>query len=181
MIIDIGLVLFAGLGFWLGYTKGIVRTLFAVVFYAIAVLLTLALSPWIMNLFIWAFKADRTFALIFGTIFTLVILIFLLHWMLKSVEKYLKKSRLGAYSKSLGGVVLMIVSMITFSFLIWSIVQVGWIGTTTKEKSYSYAILEQVPIRTGSFMAEFKPLFRRYWELMDKTMKEGNTPAPESQ
>jgi hypothetical protein len=74
-----------------------VRILFFIVFYAIAFLLTLALSPWIMNLMIWAFKADPTFALIFGTIFTLIILIFLLHWLLKSVEKQIKKSRMGAY------------------------------------------------------------------------------------
>jgi hypothetical protein len=96
---------------------------------------------------------------------------------LKSVEKYLKKSRLGAYSKSLGGVVLMFVSMLVYSFLIWSTVQFGWIGPTIKERSYSYSILEQIPVRTGSFFTEFKPLFSRYWELMDKTMKEGNTPG----
>jgi hypothetical protein len=45
-----------------------------------------------------------------------------------------------------------------------------------KTKSYSYPVLEQVPIKTKSFIAEFKPLFRRYWELMEKTMHEGNTP-----
>lgn len=181
MIIDIGLVLFAGLGFWLGYTKGIVRILFFVVFYAIAILLTLALSPLIMNLMIWAFKADPTFALIFGTIFTLLILIFLLHWLLKSVEKYIKKSRMGAYSKSLGGVVMMIISMFVFSFLLWTAVHYNWVGSNTKEKSYSYPVLEKIPTGTGSFLAEFKPLFRRYWELMDNTMKEGNRPTPESQ
>jgi uncharacterized membrane protein required for colicin V production len=176
MIIDIALVLFAGAGFWLGYTKGIVRTLFFVVFYTIALLLTLAISPWVMDLSIRWFNADKMFALIFGTIITLVILIFLLHWMLKSVEKYLKKSKLGAYSKSFGGVIMMVVSMLVYSFLIWAIVQFGWIGTEVKTKSYSYPIIEKVPVSTQNFMAEFKPLFRRYWELMEKTMHEGNTP-----
>jgi hypothetical protein len=93
MIIDIGLILFAGAGFWLGYTKGLGQVLFVVVFYTIALLLTLALSPWIMDLIIRWFKADRMFALIFGSIFTMIILVFLLHWMLKSVEKYLKKKQ----------------------------------------------------------------------------------------
>lgn len=180
MIIDIGLVLFAGLGFWLGYSKGIVRILFVIVLYAIALLLTLALSPWIMDFMIWAFKADRTFALIFGTIFTMLILILLLHWLLKSVEKYLKKSKMGAYSKSLGGVVMMIVSMFLYSFLLWGIVQFNGNNTNTTSKSYSYSVLEKIPVGTNSFFAEFKPLFRRYWELMDKTMKEGNTPSTES-
>jgi|GEM_PF-1270370 len=175
MIIDIGLILFAGAGFWLGYTKGLVRVLFFVVFYAIALLLTLALSPLIMDLMIRWFKADKTFALIFGTIFTMIILILLLHWMLKSVEKYLKKSRFGAYSKSFGGVVMMLVSMTVYSFLIWMVVQFGWMGDTTKTKSYSYPVVEQVPVKTKSFLLEFKPLFSRYWELMEKTMHEGNT------
>ena len=176
MIIDIALVLFAAAGFWLGYTKGIVRTLFFVVLYTIAVLLTLALSPLVMDLSVRWFKAGKVFALIFGTILTLLILIFLLHWLLKSVEKYLTKSKLGAYSKSFGGVIMMLVSMVVFSFLIWGIVQFGWIGTEVKTKSYSYPIVEKVPVSTKNFLAEFKPLFRRYWELMDKTMHEGNTP-----
>ena len=130
---------------------------------------------------IWAFKADRTFALIFGTIFTMLILIFLLHWMLKSVEKYLKKSKMGAYSKALGGVVMMIFSMLVFSFLLWGFVQYNWISSNARSKSYSYGVLEKIPVGTSSFLAEFKPLFRLYWELMDKTMKEGNTPTNESQ
>jgi hypothetical protein len=176
MIIDIGLVLFAGAGFWLGYTKGLVRVLFVIVFYAIALLLTLALSPWIMDLIIRWFNADKMFALIFGSIFTMIIFILLLHWMLKSVEKYLKKSKLGAYSKSFGGVVMMLVSMVVYSFLIWAIVQFGWIGPNVKTKSYSYPILEQVPMKTKSFIVEFKPLFSRYWELMEKTMHEDKAP-----
>jgi len=175
MIIDIALVLFAAAGFWLGYTKGIVRTLFFVVLYTIAVLLTLALSPLVMDLSIRWFKAGKVFALIFGTIFTLLILIFLLHWLLKSVEKYLTKSKLGAYSKSFGGVIMMLVSMLVFSFLVWGIVQFGWIGTEVKTKSYSYPIVEKVPVGTKNFLEEFKPLFRRYWELMDKTMHEENS------
>jgi uncharacterized membrane protein required for colicin V production len=176
MIIDIGLVLFAGAGFWLGYTKGLVRTLFFVVFYTIALLLTLALSPWMMDLIIRWFNADKMFALIFGTIFTMVILVVLLHWMLKSVEKYLKKSRFGAYSKSFGGVVMMLVAMTVYSFLIWAIVGFGWMNITVKNKSYAYPVLEQVPIKTKSFIEEFKPLFSRYWDLMEKTVHEGDSP-----
>jgi len=176
MIIDIALVLFAAAGFWLGYTKGIVRTLLFVVLYTIALLLALTLSHLVMDLSIRWFNADKVFALIFGTIFTLLVLIFLLHWLLKSVEKYLTKSRLGAYSKSFGGVIMMLVSVVVYSFLIWGIVQFGWIGTEVKAKSYSYPIVEKVPVSTKNFFSEFKPLFRRYWELMEKTMNEGNTP-----
>jgi len=177
MIIDIGLVLIAGAGFWLGYAKGLVRSLFLVVLYTIALLLTLALSPWMMDLFIWAFRADKMFALIFGTILTMIILILLLHWMLRSVEKYLKKSKFGAYSKSIGGVVMMIMSMTMYSFLIWAMVQFGWMDDHMKSKSYSYPVLEQLPIKTKSFIVEFRPLFSRYWDLMEKTFQEGD-PAP---
>lgn len=97
MILDIALLLLAIAGFWLGYTKGLARTLFSVLKYAIAVLLTLVLAPWIMSLMINWFNADKMFALIFGTIFTMIGMIFLIQWLFKSVEKYLKKlSRTGS-------------------------------------------------------------------------------------
>ncbi len=180
MIIDIGLVCLAGAGFWLGYTKGIVRTLFSIVFYAIAFLLTLAVSPWVMGLIIRWFGAEKMFALVFGTIFTMVLLVFLLHWLLKSVANYLKKSKLGALSKSFGGVVMMLVSMVVYSYVIWAIVQFGWIGPEAKTKSYAYPLLEQVPVKTKTFIEEFRPLFRRYWDLMEKTLNEGD-PSPANQ
>lgn len=45
MIIDIALLLFALAGFWVGYTKGIVSTLFSILGYIIALLITLKISP----------------------------------------------------------------------------------------------------------------------------------------
>ncbi|HJW29662.1 MAG TPA: CvpA family protein, partial [Saprospiraceae bacterium] len=157
----------------LGYTRGIVRTLFVIVSYTIALLLTLAISPWVMSLIIKWFNADKMFALIFGSIGTMLILILLFHWMFKSIEKYLRKSKLGAFSKSIGGVVMMLVAMIVYSILIWAIVQFGWIGEKTTSKSYSYPVLSQVAHRMRSFAEEFRPLFRRYWDLMDQTFQEG--------
>ena len=172
MIIDILLVLFAATGFWLGYTKGLVRTLLSVACYILALILTLAISPYVMDLIIRWFKADKVFALIFGTLFVMIILIFLINWLLKSSERRLQKTRLGSFSKTFGGILMMFVGMVTCSYLVYALVQLDWIGSKTKEKSYTYPVLEQVPVKTRAVITTFKPVFSRYWDLMEETIDE---------
>jgi membrane protein required for colicin V production len=52
MVIDILLLVFAAASFWLGYSKGIVSTLFSILGYLIALLITLLFSPWLAGLLI---------------------------------------------------------------------------------------------------------------------------------
>ena len=91
MIIDIVLVVFALTGFWLGYTKGIVRTLVMVAAYTVAVLVTLKISPWLMEFLVKTFPIGKVFALIFGTIASLVSLIFVVHWVAKKIDTSFQK------------------------------------------------------------------------------------------
>ena len=172
MIIDILLVLFALAGFWLGYSKGLARTLFSIAGYAIAFFATLKLSPWMMDLMISWLKAGKMFALVFGTLLTLFLLILLITWLLKSVENYLKNSRFGGMSKVGGGFVMMMAGILVYGFVFWLITQFGWIGEKTKSTSYTYTLVSKIPSQTGAFIEEFKPLFRRYWELTQETIQE---------
>lgn len=172
MVIDVLLVLFSIAGFWLGYTRGLIRTLFSVACYFIALILTLILSPYMMDLIIKVFKAGKVFALIFGTIFVMIVLIFLINWALKSVENYLKRTRIGAAGKMIGGILMMLLSMMVCAYFVYALVQLDWIGDKAKEKSHSYPVLEQVPVKTRVVISELKPFFRRYWELMENTIAE---------
>ena len=93
MIIDIALLLFALAGFWVGYTKGIVSTLFSILGYIIALLITLKISPWFTDFLISSFNIEKMFALVFGTLFILIVLIFLIRALLKKVTTYLEQSK----------------------------------------------------------------------------------------
>lgn len=172
MIIDIVLLIFALTGFWLGYTKGVVRTMIMVAAYTTAVLVTLKISPWLMEFVTKNFNIGKVFALIFGTIAILVALIFLIHWVAKKIDSSFQKGKLSGSDKILGGIIMLIVGVLFYSMVLWPINQFGMIGDKSKASSISYKSLEAIPLKTRTFVEGFKPLFNHYWELMEATIQE---------
>ena len=172
MIIDIVLVLFAIAGFYLGYTKGIVRTLIMVAAYTAAVMLTLKISPWLMDFLTGTFNMAKVFALIFGTIAILVALIFLVHWIARRVEDSFKKGKLSGSDKILGGIIMLCVGIIFYSMVLWPINQFHMIGEKSKQSSLSYKTLEAMPLKAKALAEATKPLFSRFWQLMEETIQE---------
>jgi membrane protein required for colicin V production len=175
MIIDILLVIFAATGFWLGYTRGIVGTLFSIVSYVIALLLTLAFSPWFVEFLIKGFKMNPTLALILGTISFLFLMMFLIRLAFKRVEKYLNKGKLNTFNKISAGILMMFLSILIFSFLLLPIIQFKVLGEKTLQSSVSLPSLEVISQKTRNVIEELKPLFRRYWDLMQRANEQQNT------
>jgi membrane protein required for colicin V production len=179
MIIDIVLLVFALTGFWLGYTKGVVRTLVMVAAYTVAVLVTLKISPWLMEFLSKTLPIGKVFALIFGTIAILVSLIFLIHWIAKKVDTSFQKGKLSGSDKIIGGVIMLIVGVLFYSMLLWPINQFNMIGEKAKASSMSYKTLETIPLKTRTFVEGFKPLFNHFWEVMENTIQEAQTKPSE--
>ena len=179
MIIDIALLLFALSGFWVGYTKGIVSTLFSILGYIIALLITLKISPWFTDFLISSFNIEKMFALVFGTLFILIVLIFLIRALLKKVTTYLEQSKVSAANKVFAGLIMVCMGILFFSLVLWPINQFGMIGEQAKKSSISYETVEAIPGKARSFIEKFKPLFNRYWELMQQTIDEGKTGTKE--
>lgn len=172
MIIDIVLVLFAIGGFYLGYTKGIVRTLIMVAAYTAAVMLTLKISPWLMDFLTSTVKMGKVFALIFGTIAILVLLIFLIHWAAKRIDASFKKGKLAGWDKILGGTIMLCVGIIFYSMLLWPLNQFKMVGEKSKASSLSYPTMEAIPMKAKTLAEKSKPLFRSFWQLMEETIRE---------
>jgi len=172
MIIDIVLLVFALTGFWLGYTKGIVRTLVMVAAYTFAVLVTLKISPLLMEFLSKTLPIGKVFALIFGTIAILVTLIFLVHWIAKKIDTSFQKGKLSGSDKIIGGIIMLIVGVLFYSMVLWPINQFEMIGEKSKASSISYKTLETIPLKTRTFVEGFKPLFSHFWQVMEETIQE---------
>jgi uncharacterized membrane protein required for colicin V production len=181
MIIDIVLVLFAIGGFWLGYTKGILRTLIMVLAYTLAVVVTLKISPLLMNFLTGTFNMGKVFALIFGTIAILVALIFLIHALAKKIDTSFSKGKLSGSNKIFGGIVMLVVGIFFYSMILWPINQFGMVGEQTKTTSISYKTLKTIPLKTRAFVEGLKPVFNEYWQLMEETIKEASDAEKKAQ
>ena len=179
MLIDILLLLFALAGFWVGYTKGIVSTLCSILGYIIALLITLKISPWFTDFLVSSFKIEKMFALIFGTLFLLLLFIFLIRLLLKKVTAYLEQSKISAANKVIAGLIMAFMGILFFSLVLWPMNQFGILNPNIKATSVSYHMLEGIPDKMRTVIEKFKPLFNRYWELMQQTIEEGKTKTSE--
>ena len=178
MVIDIILILFALAGFWLGYTKGVVATLFSVLSYVVAMIITLVFSPWLSGLLIRTFHMNHLMALILGTLLFFIASIFLIIWLSKKIENFLKKGKLSGSNKILGGMVMLIVGIAFYSLVLWVINDLSLLNDKIKSTSISYPTLQAIPEKAGSFVLDFKHVFQRYWELLQESVKENKTSPP---
>jgi len=179
MIIDIILLLFIIAGFWLGYVRGIIRTLIMIPAYIGALLLTLKISPWFAGFLSSTFSIDKLFALIFGPLGLLFLFFFLIPYIPKRISSSLKKGNLTTPNKIFGGLIMTALAILFYSLLLWPINQFGMIGSKAKETSMSYSTLVSIPEKSRSFFEKFKPLFSRYWQLMEETIDESKTDHPQ--
>jgi membrane protein required for colicin V production len=175
MVIDILLLLFVLAGFWLGYVRGIIRSLLMVVAYIAALLLTLKISPWFSEFLSSTLPMGKMFALIFGTIGLLLVFIFFIHFIAKRVNTSFKKGNLTKPNKIIGGIIMTCLAVLFFSLLLWPVNQFGWIGDKSKETSITYSTLVSIPDKSRTFIQKFKPLFSRYWQLMEQTIEESKS------
>lgn len=172
MIIDIMLVVFALAGFYLGYTRGIAGTLLVIAGYVVALLLTLKLSPLLAEFMIRTVKAGKLFALIFGTIITLVVLIFVVHRLARRTGDYLTKHKPPSVSKISGGMLMVFVAVFFYTLVLWTLDTIHMIGEKARSSSLSFATLIAVPTGAKQTAELTKPLFLEYWHLMEDTIKE---------
>ena len=179
MIIDIILLILLISGFWWGFTRGTFRALIMIVAYLVALLLTLKISPWMTGFLSSAFKIGKITVLIFGTLFLFILLIFLIHFIANRINKSIQQGNLNRANKIFGGIIMTFIVFLLFSFLLWPINKFGMISEQAKASSKSYSILMSVPEKSKSFLENFKPLFNRYWQLMEETIEENKTKNPE--
>ena len=177
MVIDILLLLVAGAGFWLGYTKGIVATLFSIITYILAMIAAFAFAPWLTTLLIRTMNMDHIIALAIGTLVFFFAALLLIRWLGKRLETYLKKRRSDRLTKILGGIVMMIVVIFFYTLILWWVNTFGLISEKMKLQSITYETLEVIPSKASVVVGEFKIIFKRYWELINELLKEQPSPA----
>lgn len=166
MAIDIIAVLVAIYGFYLGYTKGIIKTIFGIVSIFIGLLAALKLSPYLVQVLEKASGSNSPLLFLLGFALTFVLTLFLIRFLGNRFEDLLKAIKINFFNQVLGGAALSLLFLVLFSYGIWFTDQVKIIPEATKQTSYTYTALQTLPEKSRAVFGLIKPLFR---EFADKT------------
>lgn len=170
MYIDIFLGVFIIIGIIQGYSRGIIRTLFAIGGIIVGFLAALKFSPIVVAGIDSLFRIDPRLSLILGFLLTLALIIWGIQWIGRSIEKTLQHANLNFLNKLAGSVIFAAIMILIYSAVIWFLGNTDFLSDDQKNSSFSYSYLMRVPDYAENAFESVKPVFREFWEKMEAAM-----------
>ena len=168
MVLDIILVLFAILGFWTGYSKGIVGTIITVLSFTVGIILAVKLGPAFTNFLEQIFNNDHPLMLIAGFILSFIIVMVILRMIGRGIEGILKSANINFINQIVGGAVLGAVGILVYSWLLWFAIQSNLVDPQTRNESITYRYTKDFPDHMKVVTDQLRPVFSDFWhEAMD--------------
>lgn len=172
MVIDIMLVITLLYGFYLGFSKGIISTVFSVVSLLFGVMAALKFGPATTDFLEKAFDSKNPLMFLAGMLLTFVIVMIIIRMFARTLEGLLKTANINVVNQFLGGILLSGVLIILFSVLVWFGDQARVIDDKTKQTSMTYKYIEDIPGQAKDLAYRFKPMFEDFWnsslDMMDR-------------
>ncbi len=169
MFIDLIAALLVLYGFYVGYTRGIIKTIFALISIMIGILAAVKLSPFAIVLIQKAINIHPGLAFVLGFALTFIIILIIIRFIGKKLEDILKFAQINFINKLLGGGIMAILFMVFYSYALYGIDKLQLISDKNKDSSVSYAYLEALPQKTEDTITKLRPYFQEFWDKMVET------------
>lgn len=179
MILDLIVAIVIALGFYLGYSRGLIKTIFDSLSIIVAILAALKLSPIMINLIQSVIKASPAISFLLGVVFTFIGMIALIRFIGRKMEDLLIAVHINFINKIAGGTLQALVFAYILSMGIWLINSLHILKEETKAQSITYTLLEPLPEKGKAVFAAIKPLFKDFWDKTIEVMDGVNKENPE--
>lgn len=183
MVIDIIFVITILYGFYLGFTKGIIQTVFTVLSIFFGMMAAFKFSHATTDFLEKAFNNQNPLMFLAGFLLSFVITMILIRMIARGLEGILKTANINIINKLAGGVLLGGVLVLLYSVLLWFGDQARLVNTQTKQTSVTYPYLEQFPPQARAIASRFEPVFQDFWnqslDMMDN-LEQMSLPREES-
>lgn len=170
MFIDIIAIILLIYGFYSGYRRGIIDTIFDILSILIAVVAALKLSPIVIRFIESTFGLSEVVNFIIGFVLTFFIVMLGIRLIANQVENFMKIIQLNFLNKFAGGLLSAIILVSLFSGALWLTDELTLLPENVKSSSTTYPVIEQIPQILIGIFGGLKPLFLDFWELLKQTI-----------
>lgn len=178
MLLDIIFALILVYGLYLGYTRGIIQSAFAVISVLIAILASMKLSPIMIAILEKYLSWDPRILVVLGFALTFLFVMIGIRLIGKSLENLMKGLQINAINQIAGALVMGGLFTVIFAWFLALLTTLNLIGERTKEESMSWPFLSEVPEKSRDLAQSLEPVFQGFWdkvsEAMDKVKEETN-------
>ncbi len=171
MGLDIIVVLVVAFGFYAGYSRGLIKTVFDTASLLIGILAAMILSPLTIGLLESMFNISQRFTYLIGVVLTFIIAMAAIRFVGRRIEGILKAANINIINKVAGGTFQGLFFAFLLSMLLWTLGNYNVLKPETKEGSITYPLLEPLPEAGKSVFVAAKPIFQSFWDKTVEAMK----------
>lgn len=164
MVIDIICVIFAAYGFYLGFSKGIISTIFTVLSLFLGIIAGIKFAPAMTEFLENVLGQESPLMFVAGICLSFVLTMILIRMLARGLEGVLKTANINVINQAAGGLLLSSIMVLLFSILVWAGVKSHVIDERTQIESFSYKYLKPFPSQAYAVAVKFKPAFDEFWD-----------------
>lgn len=172
MIIDLLFLITAIYGLYLGYSRGIIKTVFTVLSVLFGVIIAFRFSPDMTEFLETAFDSTNPLMFIAGFLLTFVLTMIAIRTVARVLENGLESANINFINQAAGAVLTASFTTLLFSTLVLFANKAHLIEEDTKRDSLTYSYLERYPQTMWALLGKAKPTLQRFWdhsvEFMDR-------------
>jgi len=181
MYIDIIFGISIALGFYVGYSRGIIKSLFAIVSLIVAILASMKLSPLMITFLDKQLDWDPRWIIVLGFVLTFILVVVGIRYAGKLIEKLLVKLEINFMNKIMGGSITAFLFLVIFSTFVWFMDEVKLLKEETKKESMTYELVRPIPQVVATLGRQVKPMFQNFWNKTSEAMDQIREDAEERQ
>lgn len=163
MIIDIVFAIVAAYGFYLGFSKGIIQTVFTVLSVLFGLMAAFKFSPAMTDFLETTFSSHPMMFLV-GFLLSFVLTMVLIRMIARFLEGALETANINIINQLAGGFLLTSLLVLMYSAVLWFGDQSRLIDEETKNTSITYPYLEQYPKQVWKAVKAMGPTLENFWD-----------------
>jgi uncharacterized membrane protein required for colicin V production len=172
MVIDILFVIFLGIGFWWGFSKGIIYSVFSLIGYFLGIVGALKFSYLIASLVKEKITPDPRIAAVISFVLVLVLVVLLIRAIAWALENILQSFSLNIINKMIGGIIHGAIGIYVLCVLLWFVNKWGVLPGEQKQTSHIYGYIDDAAPAlieySGKVVPLFKDAFHNFEVLLEK-------------
>ncbi len=171
MTLDLIVAIVVSLGFYLGYTRGLIKTVFDSLSLVVGILAALILSPVVISILQSVITTSPALTYLIGVVVTFIAMMALIRYIGKKLEDMLVAVNVNFVNKIAGGAIQGIFFAYLLSLCLYMVNSLNVLKPETKQASITYSLLEPLPEKGRAVFTALKPIFSGFWNKSIEAMK----------
>ena len=171
MIFDILFVIFVGGGFWWGYQKGIIYSVFSLAAYFIGIIFALKFSYIAVKFLQTSLSLGPKALAVIAFILMFLLIVLLVRGVAWALEEILKSFSLNMINQLIGGVIFSLISVYILCVMIWLLNRWNVFPDHQKMTSHVYPYIANLGPTVVEYSGKIVPMFRTAFHDLDELIR----------